>query len=262
MKLSIIIPCYNAELYIRDCIESILHPTHRQLDLEILVMDGASKDKTLEILKEYEDNIHTIISESDAGPADAINKGFALATGDVLAWLNADDRYAPGALPRAMKILEQHPEKAFCFGHCPIVNEQGEEIRKAITGFKELFYPISCRFTFQCINYLSQPACFFRADAVRSAGNLRCDLKAAWDYEFLLRIWRQGSGKRVLRPALAVFCWHPGSISGQHFRQQFAEEFTCASEDAGKYSLQTFVHWFVRWGIIGAYTFMNRKHRS
>ena len=262
MKLSIVIPCYNAELYIKKCVESILHLSHSELELELIIMDGGSGDRTLEILAPYRDRIFKLISEPDLGPADAINKGFSSASGDILTWLNADDQYLPETLVRVHDYLESHPEKAFCFGYCPIVDEQGVEIRKGITRFKQLFYPFSCRFTFQCINYLSQPACFFRADAVHKAGKLRLDLKAAWDYEFLLRIWRQGKGGKIPQPPLAVFCWHPGSISGQHFKQQFEEEFTCAREDAGKWSLQTFIHWFVKWGIIGAYSLMTREHRK
>jgi len=257
MKVSVVIPCFRAAGTLSACLQSVVG--QEGVDLELLVMDGGSDDDTATIVESFGDRVSVFRSESDQGPADAINKGFALASGEVVAWLNADDVYAPGALKRVVNAFETHPEAAFLFGHCPIVDEGGEEIRKGITRFKECFYPLQSRFVFQCINYLSQPACFFRRGAVEAAGPLRLDLKAAWDYEFLLRIHRQGKGVRIPRPELARFCWHPGSISGQHFRQQFAEEFEAAKADAGRWAPQTWAHWFVRHGIVGAYSWMQRR---
>ena len=163
---------------------------------------------------------------------------------------------------REPKLLTEHPDKALCFGHCPIINEDNQEIRKGITRFKEMFYPISCRFVIQSINYISQPAMVFRRSALEAAGPLRQDLKAAWDYEFILRLWRQGGAVRVARPALANFRWHPGSISGQFFKLQFKEEYEAAVADAGKFSLQALLHWFVRWGIVGCYSLMASRREK
>jgi hypothetical protein len=142
------------------------------------------------------------------------------------------------------------------------VDPVGQEIRNGITRFKEAFFPYQSRWMFQCINYLSQPACFFRREAVEAAGPLRLDLKAAWDYEFLLRIHRQGRAVRIPQPELARFCWHPGSISGQHFRQQFREEYEAAWADAGRFSVQNVMHWFVMHGIVGVYSWMERRRSS
>ena len=200
MKFSIITPCYQAERYIEDCVESVLAQREEGVELDYRVLDGGSEDKTLQRLSVYGDQIDSVISEPDQGPADAINKGFMLATGDIVAWLNADDTYAPGMLKRVEETFLANPQASFVFGHCPIVDEQGDEIRKFITRFKECFFPFSSRFMFQCINYISQPACFFRRSAVESAGPLRLDLKAAWDYDFLLRMWRQGKGVLVKIP--------------------------------------------------------------
>lgn len=262
MKVSVVIPCFNSADFLRGALQSLREQRTDGMDLEVVVIDGGSRDHTAEVLDEFASLITVRVSEPDQGPADAINKGFERASGEIVAWLNADDRYVADAVMRAVATLREHPESAFVFGRCPIVTPEGEEIRRGITRFKEAFFPISSRFTFQCINYISQPSCFFRAEAVRRAGPLRLDLKAAWDYEFLLRIWRQGRGVRVKGAPLARFCWHPESISGQHFRQQFAEEFDAARADAGRWSLQTLVHWGVRWGIVGAYTLMQRRRTS
>lgn len=256
MKISIITANFNTKRYIEDCIRSVISQRTEGVDVEYLVIDAVSTDGSLEIIKKYERDIDVLVVEKDTGPADAINKGLARATGDVIAWLNSDDLYFPGALKRVMQTMEAYPGKALCFGHCPIINEQGREIRGFITGFKEMFFPLSCRFSIQCINYISQPAMFFRRSAAEKAGLLGTDLKCAWDYDFILKLWRQGGAVRIKMPALAAFRWHESSLSGQYFRDQFREEWEIAKTDAGVFSLQTFFHLCVRWGIVWAYSLM------
>ncbi len=258
MNFSVITPSYQSAVYLDRCVQSVLQQRDAGVALEYLVLDGGSDDGSLDLLSGYGRAIDRVVSEPDQGPADAINKGFALAGGDIIAWLNADDEYTPGALARVAEVMARHPEAPFCFGHCPIVDASGQEIRKGVTRVKRACYPVSSRFMFQCINYISQPAMFFRKSALENAGPLRLDLKAAWDYEFLLRLWRQGRGVPIPDPPLARFRWTPGSISGQHFRRQFDEEYQAAKADAGAFSLQTILHFGVKWGVIGMYALMTR----
>lgn len=255
-RISVITPNFNGAAYLDRCLSSILSQREHDVDLECIVVDGASTDDSLGIIEGYGPRIDHVVSEKDNGPASAINKGFRLATGDLIAWLNADDWYTPGALRRVVDAFASHPEHALGFGRCLIVDEQDQEIRRGITRFKEAFFPVSSRFTIQSINYISQPAMFFRREAFMRAGPLREDLKAAWDYDLTLRLWRQGGGFRIDGPPLAAFRWHAGSISGQHFRRQFKEEFDVAASDAGRFSLQALLHLGVRWGIVGCYSFM------
>jgi glycosyltransferase involved in cell wall biosynthesis len=256
MKISVITPNYNGEQYLEECIRSVISQRSDGIDLEYIVMDGGSKDGSLDIIRKYEPDISRAISEPDRGPTDAINKGLRLATGEIIGWLNADDRYYPGALERVVRVMTDHPSKALCFGHCPIINEEGREIRTGITRFKECFFPISSRFTIQCINYISQPATFFRRAAYEKAGPLREDLKAAFDYDFFLRSWRHGGAVCLDNPPLAAFRWHESSISGRQFRVQFKEEWDAAVRDAGLFSLQALLHLGVRWGIVLCYSIM------
>jgi glycosyltransferase involved in cell wall biosynthesis len=260
MKFSIITPSFNSLRFFPETLRSI-QAQRCGVELEHIVIDGGSTDGTVEWLREQPD-IDLLVVEPDRGPADALNKGLARATGDVLAWLNADDVYHHGALARAQSALQGAPRRALAFGRCRIVNETGVEIRRPITRFKELFFPFSCRFAIQSINYVSQPAMFFRREAFHKAGPLREDLKAAFDYDLTLRLWRQGGAVRIPGPAVSDFRWHPGSISGQTFARQFKEEFDAAARDAGRYSAQTLLHWFVRWGIVGSYKMMNRGRRA
>jgi glycosyltransferase involved in cell wall biosynthesis len=262
MRFSVITPNYNGDRFLEQTLQSVLSQANDTVELEYILVDGNSTDNSHTIIKKYAHHFARIIIEKDTGPANALNKGLAAASGDVLAWLNADDLYYPGTLQRVQQVLEKRPDAAICFGACPIIDTQGQEIRATITRFKEFFYPFSSRFTYQCINYLSQPALFFRRSAFSKAGPLREDMVAAWDYEFILRLWRSGTAVRVAGEPLAAFRWHEQSISGQQFALQFQEEYAAAREDAGRFSLQTLLHFFVRWGIVGIYSLMAQRRRN
>lgn len=256
MKISIITPNFNGARFLEQTVRSVLAQRQDGVDLEYIVMDGGSTDGSLAILERFGKQVDRVVSEPDRGPASAINKGLAIAGGDVIAWLNADDLYHPGTLWRVLDVMQSSPSKGICFGKCRIVDEGGAEIRRPITRFKELFFPVSCRFAIQSINYVSQPAMFFRRQAREAAGWLREDLKAAWDYDYTLRLWRHGGAVCLEGAPLADFRWHETSISGTHFAQQFAEEYQVAVEDAGRYSPQALLHAGVRQGIVGAYRLM------
>ncbi len=256
MRFSVITPNRNSGVYLEDAIKSVLDQRNSGVELEYIIIDGGSTDGSRGIIDKYKSEIGTIISEPDHGPTSAINKGLSLATGDMLAWLNADDRYYPGALKRVVETMAHHPSKALCFGHCPIIDEHGMEIRIWITRFKELFFPVSSRFTMQCLNYISQPAMFFRRSAYEKAGPLREDLTCAWDYDFILRLWRHGGAVRLHNPPLALFRWHEESLGGRYFKTQFKEELDIAAQDAGRYSMQALLHLGVRWAIVWIYSGM------
>lgn len=253
MKFSIITPNFNGARFLEQTIVSVLAQKQDGVDLEYIVVDGGSTDGSLEIIEKYRHEISRLIVEKDTGAANAINKGLALATGDVVAWLNADDLYHPGCLKRVEECFADGGKTAFCFGGCPIIDENGEEIRRGITRFKAAFFPFSSRFLHQSINYISQPALFFRRSARERAGLLKEDMVAAWDYEFTLRLWKEGEGRYIPGAPLAAFRWHGGSISGQNFSVQFKEEFEAARNDAGLLSPATILHYGVRWGIIMIY---------
>ncbi|WP_051434556.1 glycosyltransferase family 2 protein [Desulfonatronum lacustre] len=255
-RITIITPNKNGERFLDQAIRSVLAQRNDGVDLEYIVLDGASTDGSMKIIERYRNLIDLVISEPDQGPASAINKGLRLARGEILAWLNADDVYHPNTLARVLKVMDANPKAALCFGSCRIIDEQNREIRRPITRFKECFFPLSSRFTIQCINYISQPSMFFRRRALDQAGPLREDLTAAFDYDFTLRLRRHGDAARVPGPPLADFRWRPDSISGSGFQIQFREELQAVARDAGPLAPQTLVHHGVRWGIVGIYALM------
>lgn len=259
MRISILTPNFNGARWLAQCMDGVLAQELAPGDeLEYLFLDGGSTDGSLAIAESRRPRLAALVSEKDNGPADALNKGFRMATGDLVGWLNADDAYRPGALAAAAAAARRHPQAALFFGRCRIVDEEGRAIRGLPTLVKNACFPFSSRFLIQCINYVSQPASWFRRSALAAAGGLRADYRAAWDYDLTLRLWRQGGGVRIPGGPLADFRWHMGSIGGTHYERQFAEEWSIAAADAGRHSPQAAIHWFVWRGIVACYGLMNR----
>ena len=125
-KISIVTPSYNQAEFLERTILSVLNQNYP--NLEYIIIDGGSTDSSAEIIKKYERYLTYWVSEPDDGQADAINKGFAKATGDILAWLNSDDLYLPGAL---LKVKEsfQNAGIAFLYGHSILVDKEDRVIR-------------------------------------------------------------------------------------------------------------------------------------
>ena len=267
-RVVVVTPCFNAAATLPELLDSVdaqAADAERGLfELEHLVFDAGSTDGSRDILAARARPWRRVFLESDHGPADAINKGFARASGaQYVAWLNADDIYAPGALARAVAELRIHPEASFVFGRCPIVNAEGREIRHIVTWFKECFYSFPRRCVLRTLNFVSQPATLFRKSAVDAAGPLRTDLTAAWDYDLLLRLLRQGPCVRIAGSSpMACFRWTPGSISGANTRRQFDEELSVALEDAGSLSPTGILHRVARVCVLVIYARMRRGEKA
>src|SRR4030095_6506219 len=126
--VSIITPSFNQARYIEATIQSVLSQDYPRI--EYLIVDGGSTDETVEIIKKYEGRLAWSVSEQDQGQTDAINKGFGHTNGQILAWLNSDDTYEPGAVSAAVKYLLDHPDVGMVYGDCNFINEDGRVIGK------------------------------------------------------------------------------------------------------------------------------------
>ena len=218
--ISIITPSYNQADFIETTILSVLEQDYPAL--EYLVMDGGSTDGTLDILRKYEDRL-TWMSEPDHGQGHAINKGLARASGEVVAFLNSDDVYAPGALLAVGEYFAQHPEAHWLTGRCSLIDESGHEMRKSITAYKHFWLAFRSYRVLQVLNYISQPATFWRRELLEEVGGLDEDLRYTMDYAYWLRV---GDRYRLhaLRQRLAGFRLYAASKSGGGYEEQFAEE--------------------------------------
>ena len=147
-------------------------------------MDGGSQDGSLEIIRKYAHRLAWWVSEKDQGQTDAINKGFAHAKGEILAWLNSDDTYQPGAISQAVAYLQAHPEAGMVYGDANLIDQQGQVIGKfpaRQTDYKRLR---------QGFVHIPQQAAFFRADLWRKVGPLDPSFYFAMDYDLWVRIAR------------------------------------------------------------------------
>jgi glycosyltransferase involved in cell wall biosynthesis len=222
MKISIITPCLNSKKYIRQTIESILSQKG-DFELEYIIRDGCSTDGTLEILEEYKDKC-IIISKKDGSPQEAINAGMNMATGDIGAWLNADDIYLPGTLQRVADSFKNNPDNLWCYGKCNIIDENNIEIRKPVTLYKNIIGYFYSRKILLCENFINQPSTFWKLNLWHKvSGNLNTEYKAAWDYELWLKMAKASPASHI-RKYLASFRRHDESISENHFEKQFREE--------------------------------------
>src|SRR6266540_1502850 len=124
--ISIITPSYNQAPYLEQTIQSVLGQDYPRL--EYIVVDGASTDNSFEIIKKYNDRLAYWISEKDSGQAEAINKGFARAGGEILAWLNSDDYYLPNTISAVVKCFEENPDVVMVYGDMLAVDGKGRTI--------------------------------------------------------------------------------------------------------------------------------------
>jgi glycosyltransferase involved in cell wall biosynthesis len=228
VKFSIVTPSYNQGPFIERTVESVLSQ-RGDFELEYFVVDGGSTDETLAILRRYEGRLR-FVSERDRGQTDAINKGFRQTSGDVLAWLNSDDTYAPGALDAVARTLRETGAR-WCYGRCPIIDEQDREIRSLVTRYKEWS---ARRYSLRRLvarNFISQPATFFRRELLDEVGPVDGSFPHAMDYDLWLRFARVGTPAFIDRP-LAHFRWHGESITGARYQIGAWEAYRIASRHA------------------------------
>lgn len=126
--VSIITPSFNQAQYLEQTIQSVLNQDYPRI--EYIVIDGGSTDASVEVIKRYQDRISYWVSEPDKGQTEAINKGFAKAKGEILAWINSDDTYHPKAVGEAVKYLIANPEVGMVYADCNFIDEHGSVIGK------------------------------------------------------------------------------------------------------------------------------------
>lgn len=199
LKISIITPSFNQARYIKETIESIHSQNYP--DLEHLVIDGSSTDNTVEILKQYEHHLRWI-SEPDSGQANAINKGFRQATGDIVTWLNSDDVYLPQTLRRVADFLTRHPQVDVIYGDYVLIDNEGQVLLRK----KEI--PFDYNILLYGLDYISQPTTFFRRSIFDKVGYLDESLHYGLDWEYWLRIAARGGKFAHIPDYLAATRWH------------------------------------------------------
>ncbi|WFN36778.1 glycosyltransferase [Methanomicrobium antiquum] len=175
--VTIVTPSYNQGRFIEETILSVLNQDYP--NIEYIVMDGGSNDETLDILKKYDDKI-VWVSEKDKGQTDAINKGLRIAKGEVLAYLNSDDTYLPGAISRAVRYFSENPDSKLLYGEGYHITAEGDIIERYPTepyNFKHLAE--TC--------YICQPTTFWKREVIEDIGLFDESLHYAMDYDYWIR---------------------------------------------------------------------------
>lgn len=215
-RLTIIMPTLNQGRFIERAICSVLD---QRLDgLEFIVVDGGSTDETLEIIRRHEGSIDWWVTEPDRGQTDALNKGLGRATGDVVAFLNSDDYYLPGAFEAALDALDGNGA-SWVAGVARNLDQWGEPTQEGefwIPKQPDALELVPRGRHWWLLRHwaVPQPASFWRRELFEVHGGFRPDMNYAFDVEFMLRLVLAGERPVLLRDRiLAVRCLHPGAKS-------------------------------------------------
>ena len=181
--VSIITPSYNQAAYLEQTILSVLNQDFSRI--EYILVDGASTDGSVEIIKKYAGKFSYWVSEKDRGQADAINKGFTRATGDIVAWLNSDDYYLQGTVSAAVKVFEENPDAVLVYGNMLAVDEHSKT-------FNTLSYKQLTLEDLLCFQIIGQPAVFMRRSALTKTSGLNLNFHFLLDHLLWIHIAKQG----------------------------------------------------------------------
>jgi glycosyltransferase involved in cell wall biosynthesis len=222
VKISIVTPTLNGLSLLRQTADSILSQ-QGDFDLQWIVIDGGSTDGTVDWLTSLNDPRVTWTSEPDNGQSDAINKGLARADGDIVAWLNCDDLYVPGALAAVARGFADHPTSQWLIGRYEVISFDGKPIRQGVVNYKRRRLERFSLAQLLTENVIPQPAVFWRRSFGQSVGPLDLSLYYTMDYDLWLRMATQ-SPPLIVNDLLAQFRHHDASKSGQVNRAQFDEQ--------------------------------------
>jgi glycosyltransferase involved in cell wall biosynthesis len=224
-RITIITPSYNQGNYLEATILSVLNQNYP--NLEYIIIDGGSTDNSVEVIRRYEDRLAYWCSEPDDGQSDAINKGLRRATGDIIGYLNSDDKLTPDAL-NIVGLMMQHAPQSWMSGAVRIVDAQGSIVR-----LWEPTYPPVPLTAVMMPWGVPQPACFWRRELFDRFGLFRQDMHYAFDTQFQLQLLLAGEKPLLTSFVLAEALLHESSKTGAslgkgHFWQEirlFQKEF-------------------------------------
>ena len=218
--VSIITVTLNSEKTVRDTIESVLNQTYK--NIEYIIVDGCSSDKTLEIVNEYKGSISKIISEPDSGIYDAMNKGISLAKGVLIGIINSDDYYLPGSVDKVVQMYQLNPDFAVFHGKLKMTNrEEGYEFIITPTEVEKLKYSMP----------LCHPACFVKKKIYQTYNGFSTYYQLASDRDFLLRLYLAEERFYFIPEILAVM--REGGFSQKALKIYIKENFLISYRNKG-----------------------------
>jgi glycosyltransferase involved in cell wall biosynthesis len=229
-RISIVTPSYNQGYFIEETIRSVLLQGYP--NLEYFIMDGGSTDETISILRRYDKYIHWV-SEPDKGQSDAINKGLMQTTGAILAYLNSDDTYLPGAIQLIAAYQSSHPNVGLMYGDCQVTRQNGE-VYGVIKG-----HAFDLRAVIMRGHFVPQQAAFWSRAAMEKVGLFDTTLHYCMDHDFFIRLGCSFPVAYIPLP-LANFRFHSNSKSVSHEENHWRE---CIAVSE-RYGLKPWTIWY------------------
>jgi glycosyltransferase involved in cell wall biosynthesis len=228
-RITVVTPSYNQEKFLKQTIRSVLDQQYPAL--EYIAMDGGSQDRSRKILEKYHESLSYWVSEQDRGQSDALNKGFAKATGDILCWINSDDILLPGSLQTVANYFAENNDVMWCTGELLGMEEHGKLSQHSLPVIEnptllDWFLHFS-----KGKSIIQQPATFWRREVWENLGPLREDLHYGFDFEFFLRIRLQYGEPGRIRQPLAAFRFHDQSKTCQASEKFFLENIQIVREN-------------------------------
>lgn len=181
--VSIITVCLESEKYIEQTIKSVLEQTYK--NIEYIIIDGGSRDKTLDIIRKYEDKINIWISESDKGLYDAMNKGIRLSNGEIIGIINSDDCYEMDAIEEVIQFFKKKPRASIVHGNHKLWDERSKKLKAIILPSKN--YNRAIYYTMP----INHPTCFIKKSIYLKYGLFDIRYKFSGDEEFFLRLYKE-----------------------------------------------------------------------
>ena len=250
-KISVVMPSYNQEQFIEESILSVINQNYP--NLEFIIIDGGSTDKTLEIIRKYKDKIDFWVSEKDRGQTHAINKGFKKATGEIITWLCSDDTYNPDTLKFVGDFFYNNPKTDFLYGDVNAIDENNNVLR-SLKSLKLNKIAFLTR-----IGTIPQPSSFYKYAVIDKIGLLDEKLYYAMDHDFFLRIIFGDFKIEKIKKALANYRYHLKSktvkAKHQECKKNREAEFSVLNEkyfDKMGYSKSTIK-------IVSSYFYLKKK---
>ena len=211
--VSIVTVVYNAADCLKETIESVLRQTYP--NLEYILVDGGSTDQTLSIIQDYEDDINYWVSEPDRGLYDAMNKGIALSTGQLIGILNAGDRYEPEAIATLVEHWQNQTNPAIFTGNCRILTEKlDQESPKGDRDLLESGNPQKLP-----LRMIPHAAVFVTRDVYESQGLFDLGFKIASDFDFLCRCYQSAIPFHFINQTLVTAA--PRGVSGNYYKSEW-----------------------------------------
>jgi glycosyltransferase involved in cell wall biosynthesis len=201
-SLSIVIPSYNQGAFIERTIKSIVEQDYPALQL--ILMDGGSSDSTMEIVERYREHFTIVRHEKDDGQADAIARGFAMCTGDIMTWLNSDDTYLPGTLRRVGEYFREHPRAQFVYGDYQLIDADDSLIVEKRQPDFDLGV---VKYAFLTVPQMSA---FWRRELYLQSGGVDPSLRFAMDYDLFVKLGALSPAVHLSFP-VGRFRIHPAS---------------------------------------------------